>query len=150
MNNKTDLYSQMIKTLEDFNPQSWKDIDAILKRIKKPVATNNTDTIASYTEDIKNGIAFITYDYGIDGVSIEISKYPKICFPDNANTDTMPPATKEASIAILTLSRGSFFCVSEIKTGIVPIKSIRINIGINRDINFCIIIRKPYLLVTSF
>jgi len=59
MSNKTDLYSQMIETLEEFNPQNWKDIDAILKRIKKPVATNNKDTTASYTEDIKNGIAFI-------------------------------------------------------------------------------------------
>jgi len=75
MSSKTDLYTQMIETLEEFNPQSWKDIDAILKRIKKPVAADNTDTTAFFTEDIKNGIAFITYDYGIDGVSIEISKY---------------------------------------------------------------------------
>lgn len=75
MSKKIDLYTKMIKTLEEFNPQSWKDIDAILKQIKKPVDANNKDTTASYIEDIKNGIAFITYDYGIDGVSIEMSKY---------------------------------------------------------------------------
>lgn len=73
--NKTRLYKQMVDNLEKFNPQNWKDIDHVLDQIKKPTATTGAGATSPPIEDMKNGIAFITYDYGIDGVSIEISKY---------------------------------------------------------------------------
>jgi glycosyltransferase involved in cell wall biosynthesis len=72
---KTDLYKKMIDKLEKFNPQNWKDIDHILQLIKKPQALPKASPAEAPAEAIKNGIAFITFDYGIDGVSIEISKY---------------------------------------------------------------------------
>jgi len=74
-NHKTELYKQMISKLEKFNPQNWKDIDDILMQIKKPSESAPESVTNSFPEEIKNGIAFITYDYGIDGVSIEMSKY---------------------------------------------------------------------------
>ena len=73
--NKTELYKLMINKLEKFNPQNWKDIDDILMQLKKPSKSAPESITNSIPEEIKNGIAFITYDYGIDGVSIEMSKY---------------------------------------------------------------------------
>lgn len=73
--NKTELYKLMINKLEKFNPQNWKDIDDILMQLKKPSESAPKSRTNSFPEEIKNGIAFITYDYGIDGVSIEMSKY---------------------------------------------------------------------------
>ena len=72
---KSELYKQMIGKLEKFNPQNWKDIDAILMLVRKSSESHQITGTVSFPEEIKNGIAFITYDYGIDGVSIEISKY---------------------------------------------------------------------------
>jgi len=73
--NKTKLYNQMIGKLDKFNPRNWKDIDDILMQVKKPSEYTPEFVTNSFPEEIKNGIAFITYDYGIDGVSIEMSKY---------------------------------------------------------------------------
>ena len=71
--NKTELFKLMIDKLGKFNPKNWKDIDDILMQLKKP--SEPEPVTNPFPEDIKSGIAFITYDYGIDGVSIEISKY---------------------------------------------------------------------------
>ena len=73
--NKNELYKQMIDKLEKFKPKNWKDIDDILMQIKMPAQSRQVNGSNAFPEEIKNGIAFITYDYGIDGVSIEISKY---------------------------------------------------------------------------
>lgn len=74
-NKKCELYKQMVGKLEKFNPQNWKDIDAILMLIRKPLESHQVAGTTSFPKEIKNGIAFLTYDYGIDGVSIEMSKY---------------------------------------------------------------------------
>lgn len=73
--NKTELYKLMTDKLEKFNPQNWKDIDDILMQVKKPLGSAPESVTNTFPEEIQNGIAFITYDYGIDGVSIEMSKY---------------------------------------------------------------------------
>ncbi len=49
--------------------KTWKDIDLILENLKKPPNRRKLST----------KIAFITFNYGIDGVTIEISKYAR-CF----------------------------------------------------------------------
>lgn len=72
---KYELYKQMIEKLEKYNPQNWIDIDAILMLIRKPPESHQVSVANSFPKEIKNGIAFLTYDYGIDGVSIEMSKY---------------------------------------------------------------------------
>lgn len=69
------LYKLMMDKLKKFNPQNWKDIDNILMLVKNTQESSKVSGTSSFPEEIKNGIAFITYDFGIDGVSIEISKY---------------------------------------------------------------------------
>ncbi len=50
----------------------WPDISGHLHPEVGPVG-------GSALEAAKRGVAFVTYDYGIDGVSIEISKYADCC-----------------------------------------------------------------------
>ena len=50
----------------------WPDIPGYLHPEVNPVHV-------SALEGAKRGVAFVTYDYGIDGVSIEISKYADCC-----------------------------------------------------------------------
>ena len=50
----------------------WPDIPGYLHPEVNPVHV-------SALEAAKRGVAFVTYDYGIDGVSIEISKYADCC-----------------------------------------------------------------------
>jgi len=56
---------------------SWEDITRELKRIKlvqqKPLPASREE----YLQNISQGTAFLTYDFGIDGVSIEIAKYAR-------------------------------------------------------------------------
>jgi len=74
-NMKCELYKQMIAKLEKFNPKNWKDIDDILMQIRNPPESHRIAVHTLFPKEIKNGIAFLTYDYGIDGVSMEMSKY---------------------------------------------------------------------------
>jgi len=67
-NMKYELYKRMIEKLEKYNPQNWIDIDAILMLIRKPPESHQVSVANSFPKEIKNGIAFLTYDYGIDGV----------------------------------------------------------------------------------
>ena len=73
------LLTRMEGILSNTKITNWIDIIGFL---------NNSDIIAPSVEkvslkdfsvNIKRGIAFITFDYGIDGVSIEIEKYAN-CF----------------------------------------------------------------------
>ena len=50
----------------------WPDISGYLHPEVDPANVNAL-------EAAKRGMAFVTYDYGIDGVSIEISKYADCC-----------------------------------------------------------------------
>jgi glycosyltransferase involved in cell wall biosynthesis len=61
--------------LDDFNPGSWIEIAQILKRIKSINNTSQKLDKQNYLNQFAEGTAFITFDFGIDGVSIEISKY---------------------------------------------------------------------------
>ena len=56
---------------------NWKDIDAVLATLKEQSSNVEACTNESILKTAKKGIAFITFDYGIDGVSIEIEKYAK-------------------------------------------------------------------------
>ncbi len=49
--------------------KNWADISTILEKTKT----------SSHSQELSPRIAFITFNYGIDGVSIEISKYAR-CF----------------------------------------------------------------------
>jgi glycosyltransferase involved in cell wall biosynthesis len=71
------LYERMIYQLKSVKISKWKDIDKFLVSL-----SDDSQPIESFTHDtffslIRKGVAFVTYDFGIDGVSIEISKYAK-------------------------------------------------------------------------
>ena len=65
----------MIADLNDFHPEDWGDILSFLKQIKKLDKPSLIPINENHLNIFVNGAAFITYGYGIDGVSIEISKY---------------------------------------------------------------------------
>jgi glycosyltransferase involved in cell wall biosynthesis len=76
--NTNGLFQQLTKVLDNFHPDDWDDIANLLDQIKsekKPALIGRGEDIQ---EIFAKGTAFITFSYGIDGVSIEISKYAQI------------------------------------------------------------------------
>ena len=68
----------------NYQVNNWKDISHILKNIS--TNTPNLPNPATLKELVSDGVAFITYNYGIDGVTIEISKYAR--FFENTFSDS--------------------------------------------------------------
>ena len=78
--NKKYLFSEMIKKLKSYDPKNWDDISLSLADIKNnayPLEHFNRD---EFLEKVRTGLAFWTFDLGIDGVSIEISKYAQCLY----------------------------------------------------------------------
>jgi glycosyltransferase involved in cell wall biosynthesis len=73
--NKKQLYSLMRKKLDTCNPKNWNDISSILIDVKENSPPFEQLSRTEFLRRLRKGIAFFTYDFGIDGVSIEISKY---------------------------------------------------------------------------
>ena len=69
------LFKKMKQTLSETNVKRWKDISAVLESVKRDSPEIEAFTDKEFLSALHNGIAFMTYDFGIDGVSIEISKY---------------------------------------------------------------------------
>ncbi|MEN8241263.1 MAG: glycosyltransferase [Chloroflexota bacterium] len=69
------LFDQFNLALDEFNPGSWSDIAQILEQVKRIDQPAQKLDKQSYLARYAKGTAFITFDFGIDGVSIEISKY---------------------------------------------------------------------------
>jgi len=58
--------------LSDRKVESWDDINGVLDELaRKPLAVPDED----FARRLAGGIAFLTFDFGIDGVTIEIAKY---------------------------------------------------------------------------
>ncbi|MBL6990395.1 MAG: phosphodiester glycosidase family protein [Bacteriovoracaceae bacterium] len=56
--------------------ETWFDIGLFLDRIKdNRQEFNLPSTFKKFKTSIKSGVAFITFDFGIDGVTMEIAKY---------------------------------------------------------------------------
>jgi glycosyltransferase involved in cell wall biosynthesis len=68
-------FEKQMTVLENFTPEDWADIAVLLDKLwntkKAPLAPNCEALLQSFAR----GTAFITFSFGIDGVSIEISKY---------------------------------------------------------------------------
>ena len=68
-------FQKQMNALEDFTPEGWDDIavllDTIWNKNKIPLAPD----CETLQQSFARGTAFITFSFGIDGVSIEISKY---------------------------------------------------------------------------
>lgn len=56
-------------------PANWVDISERLSTLKDSVSLPPPPPQDDFLRGIARGAAFVTYDYGIDGVSIEIGKY---------------------------------------------------------------------------
>jgi hypothetical protein len=73
-----ELFRQLTTALDACHPADWGDIHALLEQIghrKKPLLiARGEDGLALFSK----GTAFVTFSYGIDGVTIEISKYARI------------------------------------------------------------------------
>lgn len=75
---KNDLQEQftgMMDFLKSTAPSNWTDITKILHQVKNKAQPIPTLSKNEFIKLAANGTAFYTFDYGIDGVSIEIVKY---------------------------------------------------------------------------
>ncbi|MCK5852845.1 hypothetical protein KAH27_07425 [bacterium] len=77
------------QSLSNYQVNNWKDIRHVLKSI----SANNYPLTkpANLKELISNGVAFVTYNYGIDGVTIEISKYARCLENLSSNSEKYIP-----------------------------------------------------------
>jgi glycosyltransferase involved in cell wall biosynthesis len=71
------LYEKMMKQLKSIKISKWKDIDKFLVSLSNDSRPREPFTHDTFFSLLCKGVAFVTYDFGIDGVSIEISKYAK-------------------------------------------------------------------------
>ncbi len=72
-------YDKMVRELEEFGPVTWFDIGLFFDKINenRKLSDHPIYTGKNVFHHIQKGIAFITFNYGIDGVTIEIAKYAK-------------------------------------------------------------------------
>jgi glycosyltransferase involved in cell wall biosynthesis len=70
-----DILTDFLEKLNSFKVDTWRDISNILNGFKSKYNKTGTNKDSNYLKEIESGISFITFDYGIDGVSIEIEKY---------------------------------------------------------------------------
>ena len=66
--NSHDMIRASLERLAERSVACWGDIDGVLDEL----AAASPDPALP---DFSSGVAFVTFDYGIDGVSIEIAKY---------------------------------------------------------------------------
>ncbi len=74
-NIRAELLKNMKFLLSETKIDNWKDINFFLQKTKENSPETFHEAEADSFAEFKKGIAFITFDYGIDGVSIEIEKY---------------------------------------------------------------------------
>lgn len=83
---KNDLYSIMMENLRDHNPTTWNEISNLLTSFSESGPSIEPYNREDFLELIRGGLAFWTFDFGIDGVSIEIAKYAQ-CLQDILRTE---------------------------------------------------------------
>jgi len=73
--NRVEHFHQTSGDWDNYDPSDWKDLVYLLENIRKrkpPAIISAREDALSY---FSKGVAFITFGYGIDGVTIEIAKY---------------------------------------------------------------------------
>jgi len=73
-----ELFHQLSTVLDNHHPNDWGDISNLLNQIRKQQKCELISAGTNPLEVFAKGTAFLTFSYGIDGVSIEISKYAQI------------------------------------------------------------------------
>ncbi|NIS78642.1 MAG: hypothetical protein GTO14_00050 [Anaerolineales bacterium] len=76
-NEKQTQFTQLIHKLSATTPSSWDDINQLLTQVRNRASTSEQLTREAFVRRFAQGTSFLTFDYGIDGVSIEISKYAR-------------------------------------------------------------------------
>jgi len=71
------LYQAMMDRLLEAEPVSWEEITDFLADLSKNAPPIDMIDEEEYLKKVRGGAAFWTFDFGIDGVSIEISKYAR-------------------------------------------------------------------------
>ena len=74
-NQSAELLDRLNLRLDQFNPGSWSEISQILGQLNSIQPPAPTQDQANDLRKYAQGTAFITFDFGIDGVSVEITKY---------------------------------------------------------------------------
>ncbi len=74
--NVTEEY--FVTSLSDGEISGWEDITVEVKRTQALQHEPITATRQQYLKNASKGTAFLTFDIGIDGVSIEIAKYARV------------------------------------------------------------------------
>ena len=68
----------MLASLRQENVSTWFDLGLLLDRLREdppnPTRCASVD-LPSFERDVATGVGFLTFDFGIDGVSMEIAKY---------------------------------------------------------------------------
>ena len=67
--------NNLLSKIKSAHISDWKDINNFVEKLG-----TNSDNVIKYSKGefqdmLSQGVAFITFDFGIDGVSIEIFKY---------------------------------------------------------------------------
>jgi hypothetical protein len=82
MNDVSLDFNNMMKTLKNEKIKSWFDLFSFVKALKEKNKTSYIKFSGSFNDfkrEVKSGgIAFVTFSYEVDGVTIEIFKYLKI------------------------------------------------------------------------
>jgi glycosyltransferase involved in cell wall biosynthesis len=68
-------YHQLTAVLDNYHPIDWDDIVKLLDKLKNEKKSSIIPPGEDAVKIFSKGTAFVTFSYGIDGVSIEISKY---------------------------------------------------------------------------
>ncbi len=80
--------TQMMKSLKNEKINTWFDLGLFIDQFKeeKPLPTNTfSDDFKSFKNEITKSIAFISFYYGIDGVTMEVAKYTNTLKKINPN-----------------------------------------------------------------
>ncbi|MDK1119303.1 MAG: glycosyltransferase [Anaerolineae bacterium] len=91
--NPTDLHEpfyELTTVLDNCHPADWDEIIHLLNNIKNEKKSSLITQDEDHLKLFARGAAFITFSYGIDGVSIEMSKYAHIL------SDLFPPLEKHS------------------------------------------------------
>ncbi|MDH3944234.1 MAG: hypothetical protein OEV06_09095, partial [Anaerolineae bacterium] len=77
MASKQDRLTDLLAALHASSPAGWDDLASTLTRIKEQAAVNSVASPEAIFPSAANGTAFLTFEYGLDGVSVEIAKYAR-------------------------------------------------------------------------
>ncbi len=71
----THRYAKMIEILHKHDPTNWGDISNLLTSFSESGPAIQNYNREEFLQLVRKGLGFWTFDFGIDGVSIEIAKY---------------------------------------------------------------------------